>query len=46
MRGGKPSPVNYRSAFDHCNQNKVQAAKLRGVSRNVVRHRLRQYGLI
>ena len=35
-----------RSAFEHCNQNQVQTAKLLGVSRNVVRHRLRQYGLI
>lgn len=35
-----------RSAFAYCGGNQVRTAKLLGVSRNIVRHRLKQYALI
>ena len=33
-----------RAAYHFCDRNQVQTAKLLGVSRNVVRARLMQYG--
>ncbi len=35
-----------RTAFAHCNQNQVKTAQLLGISRNIVRHKLKHYGLI
>ena len=35
-----------QSAFDFCEKNQVQAARLLGITRNVLRHRLQQYGLL
>lgn len=34
----------YRTAYRHCDRNQIQTAKLLGVSRNVVRARLAQFG--
>ena len=38
--------VLVRAAYHHCEENQVQTAKLLGISRNVVRARLMQYGEI
>jgi sigma-54-specific transcriptional regulator len=38
--------VLFRAAYRHCDENQVQTAKLLGISRNVVRARLMQYGEI
>jgi sigma-54-specific transcriptional regulator len=35
-----------RCAFNFCENNQVQTAKLLDVSRNVLRHKLRQYGML
>lgn len=35
-----------RSAFEYCQSNQLQTAKLLGVSRNILRHRLKIYGLL
>jgi sigma-54-specific transcriptional regulator len=35
-----------RTAFRFCHENQVQAARLLGVSRNIVRARLQRYGLL
>lgn len=35
-----------RAAFAHCNRNQVKTAQLLGVTRNVARHKLKQYRLI
>jgi sigma-54 dependent transcriptional regulator len=35
-----------RSAFDYCEQNQVQTAKMLDISRNVLRHKLGQYGML
>ena len=35
-----------RSAFDFCDKNQVQTAKLLDVSRNVLRHKLGTYGML
>lgn len=35
-----------RSAFDYCENNQVQTAKLLGISRNVLRHKLSLYGML
>jgi len=34
------------SAFEFCQKNQLQTAKLLGVSRNILRHRLKLYGLL
>jgi sigma-54-specific transcriptional regulator len=34
------------SAFEYCQKNQLQTAKLLGVSRNILRHRLKLYGLL
>ena len=34
------------TAFDHCDRNQVQTAKLLGISRNVLRAYLKRYGVI
>jgi sigma-54-specific transcriptional regulator len=33
-----------RTAYDHCEQNQVQTGRLLGISRNILRHRLKRYG--
>ncbi len=35
-----------RCAFDYCQQNQLQTAKLLGISRNILRHRLKLYGML
>lgn len=35
-----------RTAFDYCESNQVQTAKLLGISRNILRHRLKRYGIL
>jgi len=35
-----------RAAFAHCDNNQVKTAQLLGITRNVVRHKLKQYHLI
>lgn len=35
-----------RSAFDFCEQNQVQTARLLDISRNVLRHKMGQYGML
>ncbi|QFY42753.1 sigma-54-dependent Fis family transcriptional regulator [Candidatus Methylospira mobilis] len=35
-----------RTAFDYCEQNQVQTARLLDISRNVLRHRLTIYGML
>ena len=35
-----------RSAFDFCDKNQVQTAKLLDISRNVLRHKLAAYGML
>ncbi len=35
-----------RCAFDYCQQNQLQAARLLGISRNILRHRLKLYGML
>ncbi|PKM11400.1 MAG: Fis family transcriptional regulator [Gammaproteobacteria bacterium HGW-Gammaproteobacteria-3] len=35
-----------RSAFSYCEKNQVQTAKLLGLSRNILRHRLKRYGML
>jgi sigma-54-specific transcriptional regulator len=35
-----------RSAFAYCENNQVQTAKLLGLSRNILRHRLKRYGML
>lgn len=35
-----------RTAFEYCEQNQVQTARLLDISRNVLRHKLGQYGML
>jgi sigma-54-specific transcriptional regulator len=35
-----------RCAFEYCQHNQLQTAKLLGISRNILRHRLKLYGLL
>ncbi len=35
-----------RCAFDYCQQNQLQTARLLGISRNILRHRLKLYGML
>lgn len=50
----KPQPNLYdkidetiiRTAFDYCENNQVQTAKLLGMSRNILRHRLKRFGML
>jgi sigma-54-specific transcriptional regulator len=35
-----------RTAFEYCEENQVQTARLLGISRNVLRHKLGLYGLL
>lgn len=35
-----------RTAYDYCEKNQVQTAKLLGISRNVLRHKLGLYGML
>lgn len=35
-----------RAAYDYCNENQLQTAKLLGISRNVVRHRLARHSML
>jgi transcriptional regulator with AAA-type ATPase domain len=35
-----------RCAFEYCEHNQLQTAKLLGISRNILRHRLKLYGLL
>lgn len=35
-----------RSAFDYCEKNQVQTARLLGITRNILRHRLQVHGLL
>jgi sigma-54-specific transcriptional regulator len=35
-----------RCAFEYCQHNQLQTAKLLGVSRNILRHRLKLYGML
>ena len=35
-----------RSAFDYCEKNQVQTARLLDISRNVLRHKLSLYGML
>ena len=35
-----------RCAFEYCQQNQLQTARLLGISRNILRHRLKLYGLL
>ena len=36
----------FRSAFEYCNENQVQTAKMLGISRNILRHRMKLYGML
>ncbi|HVK99002.1 MAG TPA: sigma-54 dependent transcriptional regulator [Dongiaceae bacterium] len=36
----------FRSAFEYCNENQVQSAKMLGISRNILRHRMKLYGML
>lgn len=36
----------FRSAFEYCNENQVQTAKLLCISRNILRHRMKLYGML
>jgi sigma-54-specific transcriptional regulator len=36
----------FRTAYDYCRENQVRTAGLLGISRNILRHRLKLYGLI
>jgi sigma-54-specific transcriptional regulator len=36
----------FRCAFDYCHGNQVQTAQMLGISRNILRHRLKQYGML
>jgi sigma-54 dependent transcriptional regulator len=42
----KIEEVTIRDAFAHCGYNQVRTAQLLGISRNVLRHRLKQYRMI
>jgi sigma-54-specific transcriptional regulator len=35
-----------QAAYVHCRKNQVRTASLLGISRNILRHRLKLYGLI
>jgi sigma-54-specific transcriptional regulator len=35
-----------RTAFEFCEENQVQTARLLGISRNVLRHKLGFYGML
>lgn len=35
-----------RCAFEYCQRNQLQTARLLGISRNILRHRLKLYGLL
>ncbi|MDB6060995.1 MAG: Fis family transcriptional regulator [Verrucomicrobiaceae bacterium] len=35
-----------RCAFEYCQHNQLQTAKLLGISRNILRHRLKLYGML
>jgi sigma-54-specific transcriptional regulator len=35
-----------RCAFEYCHRNQVQTANLLGISRNILRHRLKLYGML
>jgi len=35
-----------RTAYDYCENNQVQTARLLGISRNILRHRLKRYGYL
>lgn len=35
-----------RCAFEYCQSNQLQTAKLLGISRNILRHRLKLYGML
>ncbi len=35
-----------RCAFEYCQNNQLQTAKLLGISRNILRHRLKLYGML
>jgi sigma-54-specific transcriptional regulator len=34
-----------RGAYQYCNRNQVQTARLLDISRNILRHRMAQYGI-
>jgi sigma-54-specific transcriptional regulator len=38
--------ITVRKAYEHCNQNQVHTAKLLGISRNILRARLKELNLI
>jgi sigma-54-specific transcriptional regulator len=42
----KIEEVTIRDAFAFCGYNQVRTAQLLGISRNVLRHRLKQYRMI
>ncbi|PPD41630.1 MAG: sigma-54-dependent Fis family transcriptional regulator [Methylobacter sp.] len=35
-----------RTAYEHCENNQVQTGRLLGISRNILRHRLKRYGYL
>jgi len=35
-----------RCAFEYCQKNQLQTARLLGISRNILRHRLKLYGML
>lgn len=36
----------FRTAYDYCEKNQVQTGRLLGISRNILRHRLKRYGFL
>ncbi|MBP7338466.1 sigma-54-dependent Fis family transcriptional regulator [Niveispirillum sp.] len=36
----------FQAAYEYCHRNQLQTAKLLGITRNILRHRLKQYGLL
>ncbi len=36
----------FQTAYEYCHRNQLQTAKLLGISRNILRHRLKQYGML
>jgi sigma-54-specific transcriptional regulator len=35
-----------RTAYEYCESNQVQTGRLLGISRNILRHRLKRYGYL
>ena len=36
----------FRTAYEYCENNQVQTGRLLGISRNILRHRLKRYGFL